>query len=40
MRNSIIQANNAVYGGNNRTKLWRVFANRGMGWFAGTHRRG
>ena len=36
MRNSIVQADLAVYGGAHRKAIWRVFANRGMGWYAGT----
>lgn len=36
MRNAILQADNAVYGGNHRKALWKLFANRGMGFFAGT----
>jgi extracellular elastinolytic metalloproteinase len=36
MRNSILQADLAVYGGTHRKALWRVFANRGMGFNAGT----
>jgi hypothetical protein len=36
MRNAILQADLAVYGGAHRTALWRVFANRGMGFNAGT----
>ncbi len=34
MRNAIVQADAAVNGGAARTKLWRVFAHRGMGFFA------
>jgi extracellular elastinolytic metalloproteinase len=36
MRNAILQADLAVYGGKYRAKIWRTFANRGMGFFAGT----
>jgi hypothetical protein len=36
MRNSILQADKAVYGGDHRTAVWRIFANRGMGFNAGT----
>jgi len=34
MRDAIIQADRAVNKGKNAAKLWQVFANRGMGWFA------
>jgi extracellular elastinolytic metalloproteinase len=33
-RNAIIAADQAIDGGANRTLLWNVFANRGMGYFA------
>jgi extracellular elastinolytic metalloproteinase len=36
MRNSILQADLAVYGGRLRAAIWEVFAERGMGFFAGT----
>jgi extracellular elastinolytic metalloproteinase len=36
MRNAIIQADQVVYGGQHTPGLWRVFADRGMGWFAGS----
>jgi len=36
MRNSILAADLAVNGGANQTKIWKVFAGRGMGWFAGS----
>lgn len=36
MRNAILQADLAVYRGANRTAIWRTFAKRGMGFFAGT----
>ena len=36
MRNSILQADLVVNGGKNQTKIWQVFAARGMGWFAGS----
>ena len=35
MRNSILPADQAVYRGSNNSKIWNVFAARGMGWFAG-----
>ena len=35
MRNSILQADLVRTGGENRAAIWRVFAHRGMGWFAG-----
>jgi len=36
MRNSIIQANLAVYAGSKTNRIWHTFATRGMGWYAGT----
>jgi extracellular elastinolytic metalloproteinase len=33
-RNAILSADQAVYGGAHRRLIWRVFAHRGMGWFA------
>jgi extracellular elastinolytic metalloproteinase len=33
-RNGIIQADTVLYGGANRSTIWTVFANRGMGFFA------
>jgi hypothetical protein len=36
MRNAIVQADLAVYDGAHRTGLWKTFAKRGMGWYAGT----
>ena len=36
MRNAIVQADLAVYGGSHRSAIWKVFAKRGMGWYAGT----
>jgi hypothetical protein len=36
MRNAILQADLAIYGGSHRNAIWSVFAHRGMGWFAGT----
>jgi extracellular elastinolytic metalloproteinase len=35
-RNAIIEADRVAYSGNNSTALWKIFANRGMGYFAGT----
>jgi hypothetical protein len=35
MRNSILLADQVVYRGSNNSKIWKVFAARGMGWFAG-----
>lgn len=35
MRNSILTADLVVDGGRKQNKIWQVFANRGMGWFAG-----
>jgi len=35
-RNAILQADAAIYGSAHRNTIWRVFAARGMGWFAGT----
>lgn len=35
MRNAILLADPGVYGGNHRHAIWRVFAHRGMGYFAG-----
>jgi hypothetical protein len=36
MRNSILQADLVASGGRNEDAIWRVFAARGMGWFAGS----
>ena len=36
MRNSILQADEAINGGSHVNKIWKVFAHRGMGFFAGT----
>jgi extracellular elastinolytic metalloproteinase len=36
MRNAILQADQARFGGLHINALWTVFANRGMGFFAGT----
>jgi len=35
MRNAILQADQAINDGDNRLRLWRIFAARGMGWYAG-----
>lgn len=35
-RNAIIQADKLAFGGRHTATLWQVFANRGMGWYAGT----
>jgi hypothetical protein len=35
MRNAIVQADLIASGGKNAKIIWQVFANRGMGWFAG-----
>ncbi|NEA36075.1 M36 family metallopeptidase [Streptomyces sp. SID13031] len=35
MRNAIVQADLVASGGKNAKIIWQVFANRGMGWFAG-----
>jgi extracellular elastinolytic metalloproteinase len=35
MRNAILQADNAVFRGRQVDTIWRVFAHRGMGFFAG-----
>jgi extracellular elastinolytic metalloproteinase len=34
MRNAILQADHVVFDGTNRTTIWKVFAHRGMGYFA------
>jgi extracellular elastinolytic metalloproteinase len=36
MRNAILVADTAVFHGSNHTAIWRVFAHRGMGFFAGS----
>jgi extracellular elastinolytic metalloproteinase len=36
MRNAILVADNSVFHGAHRTAIWRVFAHRGMGFFAGS----
>ncbi|MGI8522985.1 MAG: M4 family metallopeptidase, partial [Nocardioides sp.] len=36
MRNAIIQADKVAYGSDNTRVLWKIFAHRGMGYFAGT----
>ncbi len=35
MRNAIVQADLVASGGKNADIIWTVFANRGMGWYAG-----
>jgi hypothetical protein len=35
MRNAILQADQVINGGDNDLVLWRLFAARGMGWYAG-----
>ena len=35
MRNAIVQADLVASGGKNADIIWQVFANRGMGWYAG-----
>jgi extracellular elastinolytic metalloproteinase len=35
MRNAIVQADLVASGGKNADVIWTVFANRGMGWYAG-----
>jgi hypothetical protein len=36
MRNSILQADMVAFGGSHKNQIWTVFANRGMGFFAGS----
>jgi hypothetical protein len=36
MRNAMLVADTAVFDGANHTRIWRTFANRGMGYFAGS----
>lgn len=36
MRNAIVQANLVTQGGFGSNTIWQVFAQRGMGWYAGT----
>ncbi len=36
MRNAILVADNSLYGGKGRAAIWKVFAHRGMGFFAGS----
>jgi hypothetical protein len=36
MRNSILQADMVAFGGSHKNQIWSVFANRGMGFFAGS----
>lgn len=35
MRNSVLQADKVAYGSKDKDALWKLFAKRGMGWFAG-----
>jgi extracellular elastinolytic metalloproteinase len=35
-RDAIVSADQAIYGGTHAAQIWRVFAHRGMGWFAST----
>jgi hypothetical protein len=35
-RNAILMADTALFGGHDRNTIWRVFARRGMGFFAGS----
>jgi hypothetical protein len=36
MRNAMIQADQVVYSGNHTDALWKIFARRGFGWYAGS----
>ena len=36
MRNAILSADNTVYGGGDTATIWKVFAARGMGYYAGS----
>jgi len=36
MRNAILQADKVAYAGSHTNALWRMFAHRGMGWYAGS----
>ncbi len=36
MRNAILMADTAVFSGRDRTRIWQVFAHRGMGYYAGS----
>jgi len=36
MRNAMLIADTAVFGGSHHTALWKVFAHRGMGFYAGS----
>ena len=36
MRNAILRADLVAYGGKHQTAIWKVFAHRGMGFFAGS----
>jgi extracellular elastinolytic metalloproteinase len=40
MRNAILQADLVAFGGVNQKALWKIFADRGMGWFAGATNAG
>ena len=40
MRNAILKADEVVYGNAHVSKIWKIFANRGMGWFAGATNSG
>lgn len=35
MRNAILQADKVAYDGADKPRLWKIFAERGMGWYAG-----
>jgi extracellular elastinolytic metalloproteinase len=35
MRNAIVQADKVVFNNRHTTGLWKIFAHRGMGWYAG-----
>jgi hypothetical protein len=36
MRNAMLVADTAVFGGGHHTAIWKVFAHRGMGFYAGS----
>ena len=36
MRNAVLRADLAAYGGKHQSAIWKVFAHRGMGYFAGS----
>ncbi len=40
MRNAVIEADRVVYQSKHTNGLWRIFAQRGMGWYAGTTESG